>query len=178
MNGRNFYLKPFSPLTLPNVKIKGSISRNSANLIINYGLFGPLAELVIPALSDIPARKKVLWKKTCFELFIGARSSGRYREFNFSPAGHWNVYSFSAYRQGMQEEQAFTELPFSVRRKSDTLRISIKIDLDKIHPANQAIEVAVSAVIKPLSGDLTYWALNHPGQQADFHLRESFVINL
>ena len=179
MNDQSFFLQPFLPAgPLHYLKITGRIVRQSNKLIIHYKLSGPLSELVIPALADIPARKKALWEETCFEFFIGTKNSGQYREFNLSSAGHWNVYSFNAYRQGMQEEQAFTALPFSIRMQPDNLLLSLELDLGKVIPVNQTIEVAISAVIKPLSGNLTYWALNHPGPQADFHLRDSFIIDL
>lgn len=179
MNDQSFFLQPFLPADpLHYLKITGRIVRQSNKLIIHYKLSGPLAELVIPVLVDIPARKKALWEESCFEFFIGTKNSDRYREFNLSPAGHWNVYSFNAYRQGMQEEQAFTALPFSIRMQPDNLVLSLELDLGKVIPVDMAIEVAISAVIKPVSGNLTYWALNHPGSQADFHLRDSFIIDL
>jgi hypothetical protein len=47
-----------------------------------------------------------------------------------------------------------------------------------IIPAEQALEVAISAVIKLRSGNVTCWALTHPGPEADFHRRDSFIIEL
>ena len=64
--------------------------------------------------ADMPARRDRLWEETCFEFFLAVKNSPRYWEFNLSPAGHWNVYRFADYRQGMQEEPAFASLPFSV----------------------------------------------------------------
>jgi hypothetical protein len=78
----------------------------------------------------------------------------------------------------MQEEPAFTSMPFIVRTCSDSLRLSLELDLGKIIPAGQALEVAVSAVIKDRNGSITYWALTHPGPQPDFHKREGFAIEV
>lgn len=78
----------------------------------------------------------------------------------------------------MQEEQAFTSLPFSAERQPDALRLSLELDLGKIILTDQTLKVAISAVIKPVNGKITYWALIHPGPQADFHRRDSFILEL
>ena len=112
MNGQDFSLQPFSPIGPPlNFKITGHITRRSRQLAIRYDLRGDLAELVIPAPADLPARRHGLWEETCFEFFLGVKDSPRYWEFNLSPAGHWNVYRFAGYRQGMAEETALDVTP-------------------------------------------------------------------
>ncbi len=55
---------------------------------------------------------------------------------------------------------------------------SLKVDLDKDVPADQVLEVAISAVIKSIDEKVTFWALTHPDSQPDFHRRESFIIEL
>ncbi|MHC5731039.1 MAG: DOMON-like domain-containing protein, partial [Nostoc sp.] len=112
------------------------------------------------------------------EFFIGSKDSLRYWEFNLSPAGHWNVYRFDGYREGMQEETAFTILPFSVQNQADGLALALDVDLGKIVSENQAIEVGITTVIKDKDGEVTYWALTHRGAEADFHLRDSFIVEL
>lgn len=179
MNSWSFSLKPFpSAGLLPHLKITGTIERHSKTLSISYTLLGHLTEVLIPALADMPGRKDSLWEETCFEFFLGVNNSDQYWEFNLSPAGHWNVYRFESYRQGMQEEQAFTSFPFSVQNQLSALRISLKIDLDKIIPTNQTLKIAIGAVTKPVNGTITYWALSHPGPQPDFHREESFILEL
>ncbi|MBH8565019.1 DOMON-like domain-containing protein [Nostoc sp. CENA67] len=179
MNEQTFFLQPFSfSESLPNLKIAGNIARHANKLIICYSLLGELKEIVIAPPSDTPARKHELWKDTCFEFFLGIKDSPSYWEFNLSPAGDWNVYHFDGYRQGMQEETAFTKLPFNVDNQSDSLTLTLDVDLSKIVSVNQVIEVAITAVIKQISTEVTYWALTHQGVEADFHLRESFIIKL
>ncbi len=179
MNSWSFSLKPF-PLAdfLPNVKITGNIGRCSKTLTIRYALLDPLGEVLIPAPADIPTRKNALWEETCFEFFLCVKNFDQYWEFNLSPTGHWNVYRFKSYRQGMQEESAFTSLPVNVQRKPKALRLSLKFNLDKIILADQIAKVAISAIIKPVNGKITYWALTHPGVQADFHRKDSFILEL
>ncbi|MEI1375443.1 DOMON-like domain-containing protein [Nostoc sp. UHCC 0926] len=179
MNDQTFSLQPFpSTKSLPNLKIAGNIARNSNQLAICYMLEGDFKEITIAPLSNTRSRKHELWKDTCFELFLSIKDSQRYWEFNLSPAGHWNVYRFDGYRQGMQEETAFTILPFNVQNKADGLALVLNADLNKIVSAEQAIEVGITTVIKHRNGEVTYWALTHRGAEADFHLQDSFIIKL
>jgi hypothetical protein len=176
MSDRAFSLQPFDSIYPLNLEINGSIARNNHQLSISYQLLGDLAKIVIPATVDLPVRKHELWEETCFEFFLGIKNSTRYWEFNLSPAGHWNVYRFDDYRQGMQEEMAVTSLPFSVQSQSEALLLVLKLDLDKFVSADTLLEVAITTVIKSQEGNISYWALTHPGTQADFHRRDSFII--
>ncbi len=179
MKDQSFSLQPFDPASPSlDIKITGSIVRRSNTLAIRYALLGHLAALVIPRPTDMPARKNGLWEETCFEFFLAVKNSHRYWEFNLSPAGHWNVYRFAAYRQDIREELAFTSLPFSVRNRSDSILLALRLHLDKIVRSDQALEVAISAIIKLRDNELTYWALTHCGPQADFHRRDSFIVEL
>jgi len=179
MNGRSFSLQPFSPSGPPlNFKITVNLARRADKLAIGYDLQGPLAELVIPAPADLPSRRYGLWEETCFEFFLGIKDSPQYWEFNLSPAGHWNVYRFAGYRQGMAEETAFTSLPLSIRRRPDSLLVALEVEVERILAADQPLAVALAAVIKSRDHGLIYWALTHPGPQADFHRREGFLVKL
>ncbi|MEH2077072.1 MAG: DOMON-like domain-containing protein [Nostoc sp.] len=179
MNEQTFSLQPFpSNESPPNLKISGNIVRNGNKLAIRYMLEGDLKEIAVFPLSNTPSRKHELWKETCFEFFLGIKNSARYWELNLSPVGHWNVYRLDGYRQGMQEETAFENLPFNIQNQTDVLIVGLDIDLDKIMSVQQAIEVAITTVIKDRNGEVTYWALTHLGAEADFHLRDSFIIHL
>lgn len=179
MNARRFSLQPFSETgPAPSLKIEGEISRVSNRLAIHYDLFGHLTEIVVPMPAEIAVRKNTLWEETCFEFFIAAKGSSRYREFNLSPAGHWNVFCFAAYRKGMQEDAEVLSLPVSAHFSPGALSLSLKIDLDRILLRDQALEVGISAVIKHCDGMMSFWSLSHPGPQADFHRRDGFLIEL
>jgi hypothetical protein len=179
MNSQGFSLKPFQKAeTQPNVKITGTVGRSSNTFSISYALWGPLSKLVIPKPSEMLAREDGLWEKTCLEFFLTPKNTDNYWEFNLSPSGDWNVYRFTSYRQGMREEPAFMTLPFRIKSESYALRLSLELGLDEIILADQALEVAVSAVIKSIDGAMSYWALNHPAPQPDFHRRDSFIIRL
>lgn len=188
-----FSLTPFSSSEL-ELKITGTIERRDRHLAIRYDLVGDLAEVVVPlevgdgqSRAFFARRKHELWKTTCFEFFLGIKHSDRYWEFNLSPAGHWNVYRFDGYRQAMQEEIALTTLPFKVQHQLEVLSIALDFDLSSIGALpssnemaslDRALEVGITAVIESKSGGITYWALTHPGSEADFHRRDSFMIQV
>jgi hypothetical protein len=179
MNRRKFSLRPFSPIgPPPNFTITVSLARRAQELAIRYELTGQLGKLVIPGPAELPSRRHGLWEETCFEFFLGVKDSPRYWEFNLSPAGPWNVYRFAGYRQGMVEETAFASLPRRVRRRPDSLRVALELKIDRIVGAEQPLEVGIAAVIRLAGGGLTYWALTHPGPEADFHRRDSFLVEL
>jgi len=179
MSEQTFSLQPF-PCTksLLNLKIAGNIARNGNKLAIRYILENDLKEIAIAPPSNTPSRKHELWQDTCFEFFLGIKDFARYWEFNLSPVGHWNVYRFDGYRQGMQEETAFEKLSFNVQNQADGLILVLDVDLDKIISTEEAIEVGITTVIKDRNGEVTYWALTHQGAEADFHLRDSFIVKL
>jgi hypothetical protein len=176
MSYQTFSLQPFpSNEGLPNLQITGKMSRHDNKLTISYILFGNIQEVQIPPPSDIPERKHELWKDTCFEFFLGVKDFPGYWEFNFSPAGHWNVYRFDEYRQGMKEETAFDVLPFTVEHQADSLTLVVNIDLDQIVSPKQVLDIGITAVIKYVDEKVTYWAITHSGTVADFHLRDTFT---
>jgi hypothetical protein len=179
MNPRKFSLRPFSPIGPPlHFAITASLARRARELAIGYELTGQLGKLVIPGPAEFPSRRHGLWEETCFEFFLGIKDSPRYWEFNLSPAGSWNVYRFAGYRQGMVEETAFTSLPLRLRRRPDSLRLDLELGIDRIVGADHPLEVGIAAVIKLAGGGLIYWALTHPGPQADFHRRDGFLAKL
>jgi hypothetical protein len=178
MNSRDFLLQPFAPTGPPDITIGGTMARRGGLLAIRSVLRGRLAELVIPGPARMPARRHGLWEATCFEFFLGVKDAPHYWEFNLSPAGHWNVYRFAGYRQGMAEETAFASLAFSVRRRPDRLEVALELEIGGIVTLDQPLAVAPAAVIKFRDQGLTYWALTHPGAQADFHRRGSFHLEL
>lgn len=173
----SFRLQPFAA-TPPQIQINGQINRTGDRLSLDYQLQGDVASLAIAPPAPSPTRQDDLWQQTCFEFFLGLKDSPYYWEFNLSPAGDWNVYRFDDYRQGMQVEQAFPELPFSCDRQPNAFTLSLGLDLSLIVAKEQPLAVAITTVIQPLNGDLSYWALSHPGPEADFHRRDGFQIEL
>lgn len=178
MKKQPIFLRPFRNGTGPAVKIACGIARQCNTLVARCSLLAPLSELAIPSPASTPARKDELWKGTCFEFFLAEKGLAPYWEFNLSPAGDWNVYHFSGYRKGMQEENAFAALPFAVQRKSGSLLLIAEIDLDEILRPDGLLQIGISAVIESKEGELTYWSLTHSGSQPDFHRREAFILEV
>jgi hypothetical protein len=173
-----FILSPFNTGDAHDLRVRGNIERRSGSLIVVYELNGPMKNLAIPPLSMKPERKNRLWEDTCFELFLRPAGSEAYWEINLSPSGDWNVFRFSGYRQGMQEEQTFETLPFTAEILSNSLRLVVEIEIEKIIPEGKAISVGVNAVIKEVNGDRSYWALTHNEIKPDFHRKDGFIITL
>ncbi|MHC1729213.1 MAG: DOMON-like domain-containing protein [Syntrophobacteraceae bacterium] len=174
-----FSLRPFVITTPPpGIEITGSIGRFANMLRFETLLSGDLSQIDIPAPVEVSCRKSGLWEETCFEFFLAPKGLARYWEFNLSPAGHWNVYRFTGYREGMQESPSFASLPFSVGRGQEYLSILMEVQLDGIIEIAQPMEAAISMVVKDRFGENSYWALTHLGPRADFHQRESFLVEL
>jgi hypothetical protein len=179
MRPRRFLLNPFPGEAYPaGLAIGGSVARRADTLSIRFEVRGILSTVSIPAAAEEPRRRDRLWEGTCLELFLGTADSGSYWEFNLSPAGHWNVYRFTCYREGMREEQAFTALPFAVRIGPDSLELSMALDAGTIVPAGETIEAGVAAVIRTIEGGKSHWALVHPASRPDFHRKEGFALTI
>ena len=179
MTEQSFSLIPFPAPNVPEITITGTIARQNGVLTLHYSLAGNIADIFLPSLSAHPGRKDGLWQTTCFELFLAVKDQPGYWEFNMSPSGDWNVYRMDAYRRiGFREETSIQRLPFEVRKTAGTFTLDLAVDLTRILHIDQRLEVGVTAVIQTRDGSATYWALNHPASQADFHRRESFTLAL
>lgn len=164
-------------------------------LLLRYTLRGAAAVL-FPAPSTCPQRRDGLWQHTCLEAFLapvgGEDPIGEqpYWEFNLAPSGDWNVYRLETYRQGLRPEPFITELPFSVERprrasalephalELPALELSLSCSLPPPLAGAAALQVGLSAVIEDHGGQLSYWALSHPGPEADFHHRGGWTLRL
>ena len=179
MTGIGFTLEPHPGTgAAPPVRVTGGIRRHFDVLFVHFQLDGRVEEVRIPPPSKTPVRRDRLWEETCFEFFIGPKGSERYWEFNASPAGDWNAYRFSKYRESMQEEGSIHSLPTRLERGVDILLFSVECDLKSLLPQVQGVEAGVSAVIKTDAEEVFYFALTHPGTRPDFHRRDGFLIEL
>ena len=176
MSDRLIELKPFYPNnSLPNLKIITNISRQNKQLKISYLLQGDLAQIILPPANNQVKRQNELWQTTCFEFFLAVFHSRQYWEFNLAPTGNWNIYHFTNYRRGMREATAFNALPFQIETNNSTYQLETTINLQSIIAGDTFLEIAIATVIEDVNHNLSYWALTHPGTQADFHRRDSFI---
>jgi hypothetical protein len=176
-----FTLVPFTTeSSLPRVEISGNIDRNDEYLSIEYQLQGDLNSIAIDPPKIFPSRQSELWTKTCFEFFIGVPGDRNYWEFNLSPSGDWNVFHLDDYRRGLRDETAFTSLPFTVEREANSLVLKLNISIESLSESlrQRDLEISVTTVIESDRNEISYWALTHTGKEADFHLRDSFMLKL
>lgn len=179
MTEYSFSLIPFPAANIPEIQITGRVSRQSNLLSIHYSLTGNIDKILFPAVSTQPARKSELWTATCFEFFLGLPHESQYWEFNLSPSGDWNIYRIDAYRRvGFREESSIQRLPFSVRQEPARVFVAAAVDLSPIIDSDRQIQLGITSVMQSNDRTETYWALSHPNPQADFHLTESFTIEL
>jgi hypothetical protein len=169
----------------PEIEITGQIERLNQQLSIAFQVTGEIKKIAVTSPAPNLSRRNELWQTTCFEFFLGLKGSLKYWEFNLSPAGHWNIYRFDDYRQGMTEELAFQSLPFLVKVQADSLTLSLSLNLELIISLTQDLEVGITTVIQTKINNLiseqnsiTYWALTHVAQEANFHQRKSFILGL
>lgn len=81
------------------------------------------------------------------------------------------------YRQlGMRRETRIKRLPFEIQKEPKSLSLELAINLDLIIERKMPVQVGIATVIQKLNGQVTYWALVHPCPEADFHMREGFVL--
>lgn len=189
---QSFVLQPFQSGDLPpgprpagsaspgtGLELSGRIRCRGGALELCLRLGGDLESVALPESSTRPERRDDLWRSTCFELFLAAEGQPEYWEVNLSPAGHWNVYRFCGYRRGMETEPSLRALPFAFRSGSGVVELELAWPLpDDLRSSPSALVAGVCAVIEQQQGQLSYWAVIHPGKEADFHRRDGLVLRL
>lgn len=179
MTRRSFSLLPFPASNIPDIVIKGNISRQINLLTLHYSLTGNIGDILLPPPLVYPGRKDGLWKTTCFEFFLAIKGQSQYWEFNMSPSGDWNIYCMDAYRRsGFREETSIQQLQLEAQNEAGIFTLNVTVDLSPIIQQTQPVEIGITAVMQTKNGKETYWALVHPAPQPDFHLRESFILAL
>jgi len=155
--------------------IEWTLSR--ARLDLHYRFAGDPATLCLPA-AQIPGPADGLWRRTCCEAFIAASETTAYDEYNFSPAGQWAAYRFTAYRQRDPAAPPPAALPpIEFRRRADGFDLRAAIPASLL-PAGGPLRLGLSAVIERADGGMDYWALAHGGERPDFHQRQTFILEL
>lgn len=176
---RPFRLQPFPGEPAPaGLAIGGSASRDGQQLNLCYSLRGPLQPLRLPEPGATPRRLDDLWQSTCLEAFLALPGDPGYWELNVCPSGDWNLYRLDAYRQGLRPEPTSAAPLLQRRVLAAGLELSVSLPLPPPLAAAPELELGITAVIATCDGELSYWALRHPGEQADFHRREGFALRL
>jgi len=173
----SFALRSFAPPPA-SLALTGSVRRDGDLLSFHYRLEDPEGLVLVPPATATPRRRDELWITTCFEFFLAEPGTGPYWEVNLAPSGDWNFYRLSSYRQGLAPEPAISALPFAVEHEGGGLDLAVTLDLGALPLVGRPLELAVTAVVELQDGEILYWALRHPGEQADFHRREGFGLRI
>ena len=177
--GLPFNLLPFPGDPHPQgLSLSGAVSRAGAQLAIRYRLTGPLQHLILPPPVAMPERQDDLWRTTCLECFLALPEDIAYWELNLSPAGHWNAYRLEAYREGLIPDPAFDRPHLALQPGVGGLELLLYCTLPAGLAEAPVLAMAVTAVIATAEGDVSHWALKHPGAVADFHRRDGFCLRV
>ena len=145
---------------------------SSRELELVYRATGNVGDVKLPQMA-VPERADELWRNTCFEVFIKTPGSHSYSEFNFSPSRRWAAYGFDDTRLGMRNlDVAAPRL--TLQLTAELLILTVTLDPGHAGP----LRLAATAVIEEMDGELSYWALTHPGERPDFHDPDGFVLDL
>ncbi|MCP9838584.1 DOMON-like domain-containing protein [Cyanobium sp. N.Huapi 1H5] len=174
-----FELRPFGATSpSPDLRLEGEVSREGVQLRLRYRLRGAIETVQLPPPAASPTRRDGLWTTTCFECFWGVQGERPYWELNLSPAGHWNLYRLEDYRQGLRPEPDYDRPLHRVSQRHGVLSMDLDLPLPAPIPSDAPLEVAIAGVIEDRRGQLSYWALAHPGAEPDFHRRDAFLLRL
>lgn len=155
--------------------VEAGVERLSASLLrLRYCVRGEIDRLALPPPSP-PLRANKLWETTCFEAFVKPAGRSDYRELNFSPSGRWAAYDFAAWRDPIGDSWLPAAPDIALERGPDRLDLIATLSLDL---PDEPCRLGLSAVIDEIGLGLSYWALHHPGDGADFHHDACFALEL
>ncbi len=173
----NFTLAPFRQNGFIE-RLDGEIEVTRRNIRCRYLLAGDMSRVRWPAPQAAGSRKFGLWESTCFEFFLGQQRSRAYYEFNLSPSGNWNSFSFSDLHADMAQTDVLILHSIDVAEPTASCRqVTADIDVNAAGSLAGRVDVGVSSVIEDIDGNYHYYALSHPAAGPDFHRREIHLIS-
>lgn len=163
----------FPPAAIRTVEAR-IIGADSAWLRVRWRIEGS-EQLVVPPFAG-KGRADGLWQATCFEMFLRPDGGQAYCEFNLSPSERWNIYDLDGYRAGLRERPAPHEPQCTIRLGSSFAIFDAAIPLATIPAGVSAM--GLCAVLEEQGGVKSYWALQHPQAEPDFHDPACFAAQL
>ena len=151
-------------------------------LLVSYVVEGAIVRLAVPEKRFQLQRADELWRHTCFEIFLkppqNTSEAEPYIELNFSPSMQWAAYRFRERRRGMQN----IDIPPPALDIHAGLQLEVMavVDLTGVAelPENRPWKANITAIIEQADGVMSYWALKHAPDKADFHHPDGFVLDL
>jgi hypothetical protein len=179
---KSYKLNPFRQTSIRAAfSLEVTVGLLESKLDVKYLLKGHLGDIVISAINPRPQRVHGLWNFTCFELFISKKGSNRYVEWNFSPSHDTDYLFFDSYRVLAQSQLQPLSFVFTKNAGAEYV-LEAKVDLKRLEsfwPGNKNnYELNLAAVLEHATGERSYWALQHPDPQPDFHLRSHFKVTV
>jgi hypothetical protein len=154
-------------------------------LTLAYVVAGRISDLAMPA-EAVAALTDELWRRTCFEAFIGNSPGAAYYEFNFAPSTQWAAYGFAGYRNGKRAASEIEPPRIAVEASPERYLLQVSLELDRILPpvagkggeADAPWRLGLSAVIEEANGNQSFWALAHPPGKPDFHHPDGWILEV
>ena len=165
-----FELQPW----LAGTELKAACQWLNGRLQVSFALQTPAETVLRPQPCGQIERRDELWQSTCFEAFFAEPGQERYWEINLAPNGHWNVYRLDGYRRGLRPEPLVSGLTYALRQSAAELQLRFSLNLQPLIAESSGLECSLTAVLDHPQHGCSFWALNHSGDQADFHRRDSF----
>lgn len=164
------------PFKETSQKLEVSLSEKGYQTILSYYLTDTEDNISLPDTTPNALQKanrvNGLWESTCFELFgtLSDPTSAQYEEWNFSPTGDWNCFSFDQYREGMKEvmiEKPIINFQKTPETGTATVQVTLPFSMSRYKKVN-----ITSVLLEEREGEkyFHYFALNHNFQgKPDFH---------
>ena len=159
------FCHPATPCPLA-LRLSVTLGWQAQGLVLHYEVTGQVDGIRLPPTAS-PGPADGLWQHTCLEAFIASEDEAAYREFNFSPSGQWAAYRFASERvRASDGVEGQPSLQFAM--SASQLVLTAHLPWSAL-PRSATLCIGLSAVIEESSGQLSYWALQHPCGRPDFH---------
>jgi hypothetical protein len=177
--GRPISLLPFEPITECPISLTVDVQYLGRGRVQFDFVLQDLSHHVIwPTAAPLPMQADFLWEHTCFEVFIQQDGQRSYTEFNFSPRRQWNAYHFDDYREPKQMPPLRERHIHLEGLEVSHHRVQAIVQLHPLYPAEALMRMNVCAVLAHPRGLLSYWALQHSGEMADFHRAKDRILTI
>ncbi len=167
-----FVLTEF-PLSNLGINIEVDFILRDSKIELVYGVSGDLTEIILPLFDKIE-RAGNLWENSCFEFFLAEKQNPEYREFNFSPSGKWNLYSFSSYRTNMKECGKVDNIEIKSGKRKHEFFLNAVFDFN-LQKSLSVYEFQLAAILKTKAGTRRFFAIDNSSEKPDFHNRKFFI---
>jgi len=156
--------------SIDDVHVSANAWRRGTTLTLTFSLTGALGRVWVPA-PTAPRMTEGLWRRTCFEAFVGRDGSEAYHELNLSPSSEWAVLAFGSYRTGGALHDPAVAPETRIRREVGAITLEAVVSLAQLDAAyvGGPVRVGLTAVVEDRRGACTYWALAHAPGAPDFH---------